>query len=38
MWRFYLLNCAGGFRGRYMQLYQIAFTRFGDPQPECRFS
>ncbi len=38
MWRYYLLQSAGGFRGRYMQLYQLVFTRFGDPQPECRFS
>jgi cyclopropane-fatty-acyl-phospholipid synthase len=38
MWRYYLLSCAGGFRARNMQLWQIVMTRTGAPQPECRFS
>lgn len=38
MWRYYLLLCAGGFRSRDTQLYQMVFTRTGTPQPECRFS
>jgi len=38
MWRFYLLSCAGGFRARNNQLWQIVFTRLGTPQPNCRFS
>lgn len=36
MWRFYLLSSAGAFRSRSQQLWQIVFTRFGTPQPECR--
>lgn len=27
MWRYYLLSCAGGFRARRMQLYQIVFSK-----------
>ncbi len=38
MWRYYLLSCAGAFRARFMQLYQIVITRAGTPQPECRIS
>jgi cyclopropane-fatty-acyl-phospholipid synthase len=38
MWRYYLLSSAGGFRSRSQQLWQIAFTRRGTPQPDCRFS
>jgi len=38
MWRYYLLNSAGAFRARAQQLWQIVFTRRGNPQPECRFS
>jgi cyclopropane-fatty-acyl-phospholipid synthase len=38
MWRYYLLSCAGGFRSRANQLWQIVMTRPGSPQPECRFS
>jgi cyclopropane-fatty-acyl-phospholipid synthase len=38
MWRYYLLSCAGGFRARYNQLWQIVMTRQGSPQPEVRFS
>jgi cyclopropane-fatty-acyl-phospholipid synthase len=36
MWRFYLLSSAGGFRSRQTQLWQVVFTRLGDPQPDCR--
>jgi cyclopropane-fatty-acyl-phospholipid synthase len=38
MWRYYLLSSAGGFRSRNTQLWQIVFTRFGTPQPDCRIS
>jgi cyclopropane-fatty-acyl-phospholipid synthase len=38
MWRYYLLSCAGGFRARNNQLWQIVMTRPGSPQPDCRFS
>lgn len=38
MWRFYLLSSAGGFRSRQSQLWQVVFTRIGDPQPDCRIS
>ena len=38
MWRFYLLSCAGGFRSRNIQLWQIVMTRPGTPQPDCRIS
>ncbi len=37
MWHYYLMCCAGSFRARVMQLWQIVFTRQGTPQPECRF-
>jgi cyclopropane-fatty-acyl-phospholipid synthase len=36
MWRFYLLSSAGGFRARQTQLWQVVFSRIGDPQPDCR--
>ncbi len=38
MWRYYLLSCAAGFRGRFTQLYQLVLTRIGTPQPDCRVS
>jgi cyclopropane-fatty-acyl-phospholipid synthase len=38
MWRYYLLSCAGAFRSRSNQLWQIVMTRPGTPQPDCRFS
>jgi cyclopropane-fatty-acyl-phospholipid synthase len=38
MWRYYLLNSAGGFRSRNIQLWQIVFTHIGTPQPDCRVS
>ncbi|MEJ5357872.1 MAG: cyclopropane fatty acyl phospholipid synthase [Desulfobacterales bacterium] len=38
MWDYYLLSCAGAFRARAIQLWQIVFTRAGRgaPQPPCR--
>jgi cyclopropane-fatty-acyl-phospholipid synthase len=38
MWRYYLLSCAGGFRARVHQLWQVVLTRPGSPQPDCRLS
>lgn len=38
MWRYYLLSCAGGFRARDSQLWQIVMTRAGTIQPNCRIS
>ena len=37
MWEYYLLSAAGAFRARYNQLWQIVFTKYGTPQPACRF-
>jgi len=37
MWRFYLLSCAGGFRSRTQQLWQIVMTKIGRTRPDCRF-
>lgn len=31
MWNYYLLSCAGGFRAREMQLWQIVFSKKGLP-------
>lgn len=36
MWEYYLLSCAGAFRARHIQLWQIVFTPYGSPQPSCR--
>jgi len=36
MWKYYLLSCAGGFRARDNQLWQIVMTRPGSEQPDCR--
>lgn len=36
MWRYYLLSCAGAFRSRYDQLWQIVMTKPGRNQPNCR--
>ena len=36
MWKYYLLSCAGGFRSRENQLWQIVMTRPGSEQPDCR--
>lgn len=38
MWEYYLLSCAGGFRARYMQLWQMVMTRPGSQRPGCRVS
>lgn len=38
MWNFYLLSCAGTFRARLNQLWQITMTKTGRPQPACRLS
>jgi cyclopropane-fatty-acyl-phospholipid synthase len=35
-WKFYLLSCAGGFRARDQQLYQLVMTRRGTPAPANR--
>jgi len=38
MWEYYLLSCAGIFRARGIQLWQIVMTKYGvgTPQPSCR--
>ena len=36
MWEYYLQSCAGAFRARDVQLWQIVFTRPGASQPHCR--
>jgi cyclopropane-fatty-acyl-phospholipid synthase len=36
MWEYYLLSCAGAFRARYNQLWQLVLTKPGCSQPECR--
>lgn len=36
MWKFYLLSCAGTFRSRSNQLWQIVMTKPGRTQPDCR--
>jgi len=38
MWEYYLMSCAGAFRARYIQLWQIVMTRHlsGRKQPACR--
>jgi cyclopropane-fatty-acyl-phospholipid synthase len=40
MWEYYLLSCAGAFRARNIQLWQIVMTKYGtgSPQPVCRES
>jgi cyclopropane-fatty-acyl-phospholipid synthase len=37
MWEYYLLSCAGAFRARSNQVWQIVFTKYGKDQPNCRF-
>jgi cyclopropane-fatty-acyl-phospholipid synthase len=39
MWEYYLLSCAGAFRARTIQLWQIVMTKQGScrPQPACRY-
>jgi cyclopropane-fatty-acyl-phospholipid synthase len=36
MWEYYLLSCAGAFRARYIQVWQIVMTGEGAVQPACR--
>lgn len=36
MWDYYLLSCAGSFRARHIQLWQIILTPYGSTQPQCR--
>jgi cyclopropane-fatty-acyl-phospholipid synthase len=36
MWEYYLLSCAGAFRARSIQLWQIVLTPIGADRPECR--
>lgn len=36
MWEYYLLSCAGVFRARDMQVWQIVLTKPGTAQPDCR--
>ncbi|MBG0790225.1 MAG: cyclopropane fatty acyl phospholipid synthase [Desulfovibrionaceae bacterium] len=38
MWEYYLQSCAGCFRARDIQLWQVMFTRIGRSQPECRLA
>jgi cyclopropane-fatty-acyl-phospholipid synthase len=37
MWDYYLLSCAGAFRARSNQVWQIVLTKYGTAQPRCRF-
>jgi cyclopropane-fatty-acyl-phospholipid synthase len=37
MWEYYLLSCAGLFRARRIQVWQIVLTKYGTEQPVCRF-
>jgi len=37
MWEYYLLSCAGAFRARSIQLWQLVLTKYGTPQPSCRY-
>jgi len=36
MWEYYLLSCAGAFRSRQIQVWQIVMTKTGRTQPPCR--
>jgi len=38
MWEYYLLSCAGAFRARSIQLWQVVMTQYAaaTPQPQCR--
>lgn len=38
MWEYYLLSCAGAFRSRNVQVWQIVMTRPGTRQPACRIA
>lgn len=35
MWRYYLLVCAGAFRARDLQVFQVVLTRRGTERPTC---
>ncbi|MCG6537428.1 MAG: hypothetical protein L7F78_22630 [Syntrophales bacterium LBB04] len=35
VWDYYLLSCAGAFRARNIQLWQIVLTRYGTSQPSA---
>lgn len=35
LWRYYLLSCAGAFRARHVQVFQVVLTRPGTPRPPC---
>jgi cyclopropane-fatty-acyl-phospholipid synthase len=37
MWEYYLLSCAGAFRARSNQVWQVVLTKHGSGQPACRF-
>ena len=37
MWEYYLLTCAGAFRARDIQIWQMVFTHYGTKQPCCRY-
>jgi cyclopropane-fatty-acyl-phospholipid synthase len=37
MWEYYLLSCAGAFRARSNQVWQIVLTKYGARQPRCRY-
>ena len=32
LWKYYLLYCAGSFRARHVQLWQIVFSKLGVPE------
>jgi len=36
MWDYYLLSCAGSFRARNIQIWQLVLTKYGTLQPACR--
>ena len=38
MWEYYLQSCAGAFRARDLQLWQIVFSTPGAAQPRCRLA
>lgn len=38
MWEYYLLSCAGAFRARDIQIWQMVLTKYGTPQPYCRYA
>ena len=38
MWEYYLQSCAGAFRSRSIQLWQVVFSKGRCPQPECRLA